>query len=143
MTSNADLTPTTAQQMLDDADRISRRAHDAVRWPYVTFLLALGTSTSLGTLGMAMTVGDAFGLTYVGTLAAVFGSLIFFLLTTQGRLAFAWSRRWTIYVAAWLAAYVGAIAVVSFAHGSIVLASITSGLVFAVTFTAAALEAKR
>lgn len=140
---HADPTPTAARRMLADADRISSRAHDAVRWPYVTFLLALGLSTSLGTLGMAVTTGDAFGLTYVGTLAAVFASLIFFLITAQGRLAFAWSRRWTGYVAAWLATYVGAIAVVSFAHGSVSLASVASGAILAVTFTAAAIEARR
>lgn len=114
-----------------------------MRWPYVTFLLALGCSTSLGTLGMAVTTGRAFGLTYVATLGAGFASILFFLITTQGRRAFAWSRRWTIYIAAWLAAYLFAIGVVSFAHGSIALAGVSSGLVLAVTLGAAILEAKR
>ncbi|WNY34978.1 hypothetical protein Q9Q99_08050 [Curtobacterium flaccumfaciens] len=49
--------PAEAARLLDQADRIGRRAHDAVRWPYVTFITALGVATSLGTLGMGLTTG--------------------------------------------------------------------------------------
>jgi hypothetical protein len=63
--------PAEAARLLDQADRIGRRAHDAVRWPYVTFITALGIATSLGTLGMGLTTGDAFAAVYVGTLVAL------------------------------------------------------------------------
>lgn len=140
---NAQLSPVAARSLLEEARRISDRAHNAVRWPYITFLLALGLTTSMGTLGMAMTEGNAFGLVYVATLAAFFASMIFFLITTQGSLAFAWSKRWAIYIGAWLVPYLFAIGVMCFAHGSLPLAALASGLVFFVTFTAAIVEAKR
>jgi hypothetical protein len=143
MTNHSDLTPAEARALVNDAERISRRAHDAVRWPYVTFLLALGVATSLGTLGMALTTGRAFGLMYIGTLAVAFALLMFFCVTIQGRRAFAWSRRWSIYIGAWAVTYVGAIAVVAFAHGSVPLAVGASALVLAATLACASTEARR
>jgi hypothetical protein len=143
MTDHTPLSPTDARRLLDEADRVSRRAHDAVRWPYVTFLLALGTSTAFGTLAMALTEGSAFGLAYVGTLVAVFALIVFFCTTIQGRRAFAWSRRWSLYIGAWALAYLGAIAVVGWAHGNVVAAGVTSGLVLVVTMVCAGVEARR
>lgn len=143
MTDQTDLSPATARQLLADADRISARAHDAVRWPYITFILALGVTTSFGTLGMALTEGDAFGLVYFGTLVAVFALILFFCITIQGRRAFAWSRRWTVYMAAWFVPYAAAIAVVVLAHGSVLWAGIASGAVLVSTFTCATVEARR
>jgi hypothetical protein len=143
MTDQTQISPTDARRLLDEAERVSRRAHDATRWPYVTFLLALGTSTSLGTLAMAVTEGSAFGLAYVGTLVVVFALILFFCVTIQGRRAFAWSRRWSLYIGAWAVTYLAAIAVVGWAHGNAVAAGVTSGLVFLVTVTCAAVEARR
>ncbi|ROQ36523.1 hypothetical protein EDF46_3065 [Frondihabitans sp. PhB188] len=143
MTDRTDITPAAARRLLSHADSLSRRTHDAVRWPYIAFLLGLGSTTSFGTAAMTLTEGRAFGLVYVGTLAATFALLLFFLVTTQGRRAFAWSRRWTVYMACWSTAYAGAIAAVALAHGSVAWAGTTSGLVLLVTLVCAAVEARR
>jgi hypothetical protein len=143
MTNINNISPPDAQEMVQRAEQISKRAHDAVRWPYITFLLALGLTTSFGSLAMALTTGRAFGLAYTGTLLALFGILMFFLVTTKNKRAFVWSKRWTIYISAWAVAYMGAIAVVGFMHGSLIWAAVTSGLVLAVTFIAAIIEVRR
>jgi hypothetical protein len=143
MTDHSRISPTDARRLLEEADRVSRSAHDAVRWPYVTFLLALGTTTAFGTLAMALTEGSAFGLAYVGTLATVFALVVFFCVTIQGRRAFAWSRRWSVYIGAWAVTYLAAVAVVGWAHGDVLAAGTTSGLVLLVTMTCAAVEARR
>ncbi len=143
MTMHDDITPDDARRLLDRADTISRTAHDRTRWPYVTFILALGLVSSFGTLAMGLTVGDAFGLAYTSTLAAFFALLLFFVVSIKGRSAFARSRRWTAYIAAWSVTYVAAIAVVAWVHGSLLWSGVTSGLVFAVTLACAAYEARR
>lgn len=143
MESTVQLTPQEAQKLLDSAEQLSEQTHEATKWPYVGFLLGLGAVTSFGTLGMALLEGTGFGLAYVGTLLGGFALLMFFLISTQERRGFAWSTRWKTYMGAWAAAYVAAIAVVGFAHGSVVWAAITSGLVFLVTFVSAMVEVKR
>jgi hypothetical protein len=141
-----DTTPTTtaaeAQLLLDRADRLSRSAHNATRWPYITFILALGVASSMGTFAMALATGNAFGLAYVGTLAVMFALMIFFMISIQGRSAFARSHRWTTYIASWFVTYAGALAVVIWAHGSVPLAGITSCLILIVAFICAAREAR-
>lgn len=134
--------PAEATRLLDQADRIGRRAHDAVRWPYVTFITALGVATSLGTLGMGLTTGDAFAAVYVGTLVALFALVVFFMVSIRGRSAFARSRRWTVYIASWAVTYLAAIAVVGWVHGSVLWSGITSGLVLLVALVCAAREAR-
>jgi hypothetical protein len=134
--------PAEAARLLDQADRSGRRAHDAVRWPYVTFITALGVATSLGTLGMGLTTGDAFAAVYVGTLVALFALVVFFMVSIRGRSAFARSRRWTVYIASWAVTYLAAIAVVGWVHGSVLWSGITSGLVLLVALVCAAREAR-
>ncbi len=131
-----------AQLLLDRADRLSRSAHNATRWPYITFVLALGVATSMGTFAMALTTGTAFGLSYFGTLGVVFALMLFFLAGIRGRSAFARSRRWTGYIASWFVTYAAAIAVVIWAHGSVLLAGIASGLILLVAMFSAAREAR-
>ncbi len=142
MQSNDTITPTEARELLARAERLSRSAHNATRWPYITFILAFGVATAMGTFAMALTTGNAFGLAYVGTLGVAFALLIFFMVSIRGRSAFARSRRWTITIAAWFAAYASAIAVVVWAHGSLPLAAVTSGLILVVAFVSAAREAR-
>jgi 8-oxo-dGTP pyrophosphatase MutT (NUDIX family) len=55
---------------------------------------------------MAITTGTGFGVAYVGTLAVSGALIIFFMISIQGRSAFARSRRWTGYIASWLGAHV-------------------------------------
>jgi hypothetical protein len=136
------ITSAEAQLLLDRADRLSRSAHNATRWPYIAFILALGVATSMGTFAMALATGDAFGLAYFGTLAMVFALVIFFVVSIQGRAAFARSRRWTGYIASWFVAYAAAISVVIWAHGSILLAGIASGPILVVAMVCAAREAR-
>jgi VanZ family protein len=143
MATNSGVDPHEARRLLDQADQLSRRVHEQTRWPYITFILALGIATSFGTLGMGLTTGSAFGLTYVGTLVAVFALIVFFAATIQGHSAFASGRRWIIYIACWLATYVSAILVVAIVHGSVVWSGITSGLILAVTLACAAFELRR
>ncbi|SDO26985.1 hypothetical protein SAMN04487848_0117 [Microbacterium sp. ru370.1] len=131
-----------ARLLLDLAARLSRSAHDATRWPYITFIVALGVATSMGTFAMALATGDAFGLAYVGTLAVTFALLLFFVISIQGRSAFARSRRWTAYIASWFVSYAIALSVVIWAHGSVLLAGVASGLVLAVALVCAAREAR-
>jgi hypothetical protein len=138
----ATITASEARLLLDQADRLSRSAHNATRWPYITFILALGVSTSMGTFAMALATGSAFGLAYFGTLAVVFALIIFFVISIQGRAAFARGRRWTAYIASWFGAYAAAISVVIWAHGSVLLAGLASGLVLVVTGICAAREAR-
>jgi hypothetical protein len=136
------MTVSEAQQLLDHADRLSRSAHNATRWPYIAFILALGVATSMGTFAMALATGDAFGLAYLGTLTVMFALLIFFMVSIRGRSAFSRSRRWTVYIASWFVTYAAALAVVIWAHGSLLLAGLTSGLVLVVTLVCAAREAR-
>ena len=136
------ITAVEARRLLDRADRLSRSAHDATRWPYITFILALGVATSMGTFAMALTTDSAFGLAYFGTLFVMFALIIFFMVSIQGRSAFARSRRWTGYIASWFVSYAAAISVVIWAHGSVLLAGIASGLILAVAFVCAAREAR-
>jgi len=143
MESTTQLTPQEAQKLLDSAEQLSTQTHEATKWPYVAFLLGLGAVTSFGTLGMSLMEGTGFGLAYAGTLLGGFALLMFFLISTQDRRGFAFSSRWKLYMGAWSAAYIAAIAVVGFAHGSVVLTAITSGLVFLVTFISAMVEVKR
>lgn len=143
MTEQTDFTPTQARELLNRADRLSRDAHDRTRWPYITFILGLGLVTSFGTLAMGLTTGNAFGLTYTGTLAAFFALLIFFMVSIRGRAAFARGRRWTFYIATWFVTYAAAISVVAWAHGSLLWSGATSGLILAVTLACAAYEARR
>jgi hypothetical protein len=143
MESTVQLTPQEAQKLLDSAEQLSAQTHEATKWPYVAFLLGLGAVTSFGTLGMSLLDGTEFGLAYVGTLLGGFALLMFFVISTQERRGFAWSARWKTYMGAWATAYVAAIAVVGFAHGSVVWAAVTSGLVFLVTFVSAMVEVKR
>lgn len=144
MTDSTDgsISPTEARALLDHADRTSRRAHDAVRWPYVTFITALGVATSLGTLAMGLTTGTAFAAVYVGLLAAVFALMLFFLIAIRGRSAFARSRRWAVYMSSWTVSYCAAIAVVAWAHGSLLWSATTSGLVLLVALACAAWESR-
>jgi magnesium-transporting ATPase (P-type) len=141
-----DTTPTItapeAQRLLDRAEQLSRGAHNATRWPYITFILALGVSTSMGTFAMALATGAGFALAYVGTLIVMFALIIFFMVSIQGRSAFARSRRWTMYIASWFITYAAAIAVVIWAHGSVLLAGIASGLILVVAMICAANEAR-
>lgn len=143
MQHHTDVTPAEARRLLDHAGRISRQAHEQTRWPYVTFILALGTVTSFGTLAMGLTTGSAFGLTYVATLSAFFALIVFFAVSIRGRSAFARSRRWTVYIAAWFVTYAAAIVVVAWVHGSVLWSGVTSGAVLAVTTACAAYEARR
>lgn len=136
------VTASEARLLLERAARLSRSAHDATRWPYITFIVALGVATSMGTFAMALATGDAFGLAYVGTLAVTFALLLFFVISIQGRSAFARSRRWTAYIASWFVSYAIALSVVIWAHGSVVLASVASGLVLVVALACAAREAR-
>ncbi len=142
MDTDATLTPSEAQLLLDRAQRVSRSAHNATRWPYITFILALGVATSMGTFAMALATGGAFGLAYTGTLAVMFALIIFFMISIQGRAAFARSRRWTGYIASWFVAYAAALSVVIWAHGSVLLAGMASGLILVVAFACAAREAR-
>jgi hypothetical protein len=136
------LTAPEAQLLLDRAERLSRSAHNATRWPYIAFILALGVATSMGTFAMAMGTGAAFGLAHVATLAVMFALLIFFMISIQGRSAFARSRRWTAYIASWFVTYAAAISVVIWAHEALVPAALTSGLILVVAFVCAAREAR-
>ena len=136
------ITAMEARRLLDRADRVSRSAHNATRWPYITFILALGVATSMGTFAMALTTDSAFGLAYFGTLFVMFALLIFFMVSIQGRSAFSRSRRWTGYIASWFVTYAAAISVVIWAHGEVVPAAITSGLILVVAFVSAAREAR-
>lgn len=142
MTDRTPLAPAEAQQLLDQADRLSRTAHNATRWPYITFILSLGVATSMGTLAMGLTTGNAFGLAYFGTLTATFALIMFFMITIRGRSAFARGRRWTAYIAAWFVTYAAALSVVIWAHGSVLLSGITSALILLVTMVCAAREAR-
>jgi hypothetical protein len=142
MDTDATLTPSEARLLLDRAQRVSRSAHNATRWPYITFILALGVATSMGTFAMALATGAAFGLAYTGTLAVMFALIIFFMISIQGRAAFARSRRWTGYIASWFLAYAAALSVVIWAHGSVLLAGMASGLILVVAFACAAREAR-
>lgn len=92
---------------------------------------------------MGLTTGSAFGLAYVATLAAGFALILFFCITIRGRSSFAWSRRWSVYMAGWTVSYVASIAVVAWLHGSVLWSGVTSGLVLVVTFACAAYEARR
>lgn len=136
------VTAADARSLLHRAERLRRSAHDATRWPYITFIVALGVATSMGTFAMALATGDAFGLAYVGTLAVMFALILFFVISIQGRSAFARSRRWTVYIASWFASYAVALSVVIWAHGSVVLAGAASSLVLVVAFFCAAREAR-
>ena len=136
------ITATEAQLLLDRADRLSRSAHDATKWPYISFILALGVATSMGTLAMGATTGDAFGLAYFGTLTAVFAVLMFFMISIRGRSAFSRSRRWIVYIASWFVTYAAALAVMIFAHGAVLPQAVASGLVLAVSIGCAAREAR-
>lgn len=142
MNDRTPIAPAEAQLLLDQADRLSRSAHNATRWPYITFILSLGVATSLGTLAMGLTTGNAFGLAYFGTLSVTFALIMFFMITIRGRSAFARGRRWTTYIASWFVAYAAAISVVIWAHGSVVMSGITSGLILVVTLACAAREAR-
>lgn len=136
------VTPTEARALLDHADRLSHSAHNATRWPYITFIVALGVATSMGTFAMALTTGDAFGLAYVSLLVVMFALIIFFVICIQGRSAFARGRRWTTYIASWFVSYAIALSVMIWAHGNVLLASLASGLVLVVSFVCAAREAR-
>jgi len=130
------------QLLLERADRLSRSAHNATRWPYIAFIIALGVATSMGTFAMALTTGSGFGLAYTGTLVVMFALIIFFMISIQGRAAFARSPRWSAYIASWFVTYAGALAVVIWAHESVVLAAIASGLILVVSLICAAREAR-
>ena len=56
--------------------------------------------------------------------------------------AFSRSRRWTGYVASWFVTYAAAISVVIWAHGSVLLAGLASGLILAVAMICAGREAR-
>jgi len=96
----------------------------------------------MGTFAMALTTGSGFGLAYTGTLVVMFALIIFFMISIQGRAAFARSPRWSAYIASWFVTYAGALAVVIWAHGSVVLAAIASGLILVVSLICAAREAR-
>ena len=142
MENRTPVAPADAQLLLDRADQLSRSAHNATRWPYITFILSLGVATSMGTLAMGLTTGNAFGLAYFGTLAAAFALIMFFMISIRGRSAFSRGRRWTGYIAAWFVTYAAAISVVIWAHGSVLWSGITSGLILVVTMACAAREAR-
>lgn len=142
MDSMSTVTAAEARELLDRADRLSRSAHNATRWPYIAFILALGVATSMGTLAMGVSTGDAFGLAYFGTLTTTFAVLMFFMISIRGRSAFSRSRRWTLYIMSWFVTYAAALAVMIWAHGAVVPQAITSGLVLAVAVGCAAREAR-
>ena len=142
MENTPSITATEARLLLDRADRLSRAAHNATRWPYITFIVELGVATSMGTFAMALATGSAFGLAYFGTLAVMFALMIFFLVSIQGRSAFSRSRRWAGYILSWFVTYAAALSVVIWAHGSVLLAGMTSGLVLVVALICAAREAR-
>lgn len=133
---------TEARALLAHADRLARRTHDAVRWPYVAFIVALGATTSLGTFAMGMSAGRAFAAAYVGTIVVVLALVLWFSAAIRGRAAFARGRRWITYVAAWGLSYCAAIAVVGWAHGSVLWSAVTSGLVLVVSLACAAWESR-
>ena len=142
MENRTPVAPADAQLLLDRADQLSRSAHNATRWPYITFILSLGVATSMGTLAMGLTTGNAFGLAYFGTLTATFALIMFFMISIRGRSAFSRGRRWTGYIAAWFVTYAAAISVVIWAHGSVLWSGITSALILLVTMACAAREAR-
>lgn len=137
------VSPAEARSLLDQADRISRQAHESTRWPYITFILAPGVSTSLGALVMGLTTGSAFGMAYFGTLTVSLALIVFFDISIQGRAAVARSRRWSAYIASWVVTYAAEIIVVVWVHGSMLWSGITSGLILVVTMACAAYEARR
>jgi len=137
-----EIRPSEARALLTSADRLARRAHDAVRWPYVAFITALGATTSLGTFAMGLSESRAFGAAYVGTIAVVMALVLWFTISIRGRSAFARGRRWTAYVAAWAVTYCAAIAVVAWVHGSLVWSAVTSGAVLVVALACAAWESR-
>ncbi|MGN7191260.1 MULTISPECIES: chemotaxis protein CheY [unclassified Curtobacterium] len=137
-----EIQPAEARALLAQADRIARRAHDGVRWPYVAFIVALGAATSLGTFAMGLSEGRAFAAAYVGTIAVVLALVLWFTAAIRGRSAFARGRRWTGYIAAWTVTYGASIAVVAWVHGSVLWSAVTSGAVLVVTLACAARESR-
>ncbi|WP_233201831.1 hypothetical protein [Cryobacterium sp. Y11] len=85
MENQSTISPAEARSLLNHADRLSRQAHESTRWPYITFILALGVSTTLGTLAMGLTTGSAFGMAYFGMLTVGLALIIFLYRSMDGR----------------------------------------------------------
>lgn len=136
-------TPIEARAMLDDADRIGRSAHEATRWPYVAFLLALGATTAGGTFAMALADGGAYFAVLVGLLVVVATLIGFFMWSIREHAGFARSRRWSTYIAIWLVPYAVSIVAVTTFHGQLVVNAITSAVLFLAVTACAVHEARR
>lgn len=129
--------------MLGDADRIGRSAHDATRWPYVGFLLALGAATASGTFAMALSDGAAYFAVLGAMLVVVFTLVGVFTWSIRDRAGFATSRRWGAYITVWLVPYVLSIVAVTAFHGQLVVNAVTSAVLFVAVTACAVHEARR
>lgn len=108
------------------------------RWPHVMFALGLGSATSLGTLALAMTTGDAYVALLSGmVLWIVVMAIVMFVYARRMRHGL--SRYWPWYLLAWAIAYGVGMWVAATSAGKNLAGGILSASVIALVALVAAL----
>lgn len=109
--------PQHARAMLDRANLVGATVDANVSWSVVAFLLALGATTSLGTLAMGLSKGlTPYLVEMVAMLVWTAVLIVFF--AYYGRTSrTGFQRRWRVYGTVWGVAYAIAVTVAATLHG--------------------------
>jgi hypothetical protein len=134
-------TPEEARRLLDAADSTGRTATAAASWPGVAVLLSLGSTLSLGTLGMGLTAGTNYLVAMIGLLVWI-GVVVGFQLVFLRSHKIGFGRRWAVYTTALFAVYLAAMIMVPQSQGDdVLLTCLFAGALAAVAVAAATYEA--
>jgi hypothetical protein len=143
MTDQTHLTAAEARDLLARADRIGRDTHRSTTAPYSGFLLALGSTTALGTLAMTLTDGRDYFVVMGAVLVVSFTLVGAFMVSIRGNTGWSTSRRWQAYMTLWTLTYVAGIVAATAFHGVLAVACCTSAAILAATVWSALHEARR
>ncbi len=132
-----------AEDLLAHAQRVKDSALAGVSWRYVVTLVALGATTSLGTLAMNLTTGTAYITITIAmiiwVLIIVTGSAV----VGNGSATLGFGKRWGRYMLAWAIAYgIAIVCATSELKGNVLIACLASALIAAVTLVGAVREAR-
>lgn len=109
--------PQQARALLDRAHLVGASVDTNTSWSVVAFLLALGATTSLGTLAMGLSKGHtAYIVETVAMLVWIAVLIVFFVY--YGRISSSgFQRRWRLYGVFWAIAYAIAVTVAAISQG--------------------------
>ncbi len=137
--------PTTARDLLAQADKASAAAASGASWPWTVALMGLGGASSIGLIALwldARAGGSHTLLVLIPVLAWIGLSILFG--TTFGRAAkVGFGRRWDVTMGAWAVAWIAGVLAVTSLTDQVWVPATAAGVLLAITGAGAWAETRR